>query len=161
MAFQRLGHARRGRKLRSSPSAPTLVGTQSTISLEVFSSMCELYNLPVPVAEYRFHVERKWRFDFAYPAIKVAVEIEGGAWTRGRHTRGKGFILDCEKYNEAQIRGWKVLKFTPSQVRSGVAFAVLKRALPAALFRQIRSELRAESGLGEYVPGPLQDAVLS
>lgn len=71
--------------------------------------------------EYRFDSERKWRFDFAWPAELLAVEIEGGLWVNGRHTRPVGFENDCEKYNAAQLAGWTVLRYTPGQVRSGVA----------------------------------------
>ncbi len=67
------------------------------------------------IAEHRFHSIRRWRFDFAHLKHKVAIEIEGGIWTKGRHTRGKGYLKDCEKYNEAQILGWKVLRYAPTQ----------------------------------------------
>jgi len=68
------------------------------------------------VQEYRFHPTRRWRFDFAFPKQKVAVEVEGGAYTRGRHTRGSGFTADCEKYSHAAAMGWKVLRFTGEQI---------------------------------------------
>lgn len=67
------------------------------------------------VCEYRFHPVRRWRFDYCCPDLKIAVEIEGGAFTNGRHTRGKGFIADMEKYNNAVLLGYKLLRFTPSQ----------------------------------------------
>jgi very-short-patch-repair endonuclease len=66
--------------------------------------------------EYRFHPYRRWRFDIAVPDLMVAVEIEGGIWSGGRHTRGKGYQGDMEKYNAAQMLGWKVLRYTPDQV---------------------------------------------
>ena len=66
--------------------------------------------------EYQFAPPRKWRFDFAWEADKVAVELEGGAWSGGRHTRGAGFEDDCEKYNEATRLGWRVLRFTGSML---------------------------------------------
>jgi len=69
-------------------------------------------DLPEPEREYRFHPTRRWRFDFAWPAEKVAVEIEGGIWTRGRHVRGSGFEKDCEKYNMAVAEGWRVFRLT-------------------------------------------------
>lgn len=81
------------------------------------------------VAEYRFHPKRRWRFDWAWPDARVALEIEGGAWTGGRHTRGKGFIGDMEKYNNAALLGWRVLRVTPSQVSSGEACTLVMRAL--------------------------------
>lgn len=63
-------------------------------------------------SEYRFDFTRKWRFDFAIPDNRIAFEIEGGIWTKGRHTRAKGFTDDCEKYNEAANQGWRVFRFT-------------------------------------------------
>lgn len=77
------------------------------------------FGLPEPVTEHRFHPVRRWRFDYAFLDHKVAVEIEGGVWSGGRHTRGKGFLGDLEKYNTAQKMGWKVYRFTPQQLRSG------------------------------------------
>ena len=69
--------------------------------------------LPEPVAEYRFHT-RRWRFDYAWIAQRVALEVEGGAWVRGRHTRAKGFLADCEKYATATALGWRVLRVPPA-----------------------------------------------
>ena len=64
--------------------------------------------------EYRFHPVRRWRFDHANPEYKVAIEYEGGIWTGGRHTRGIGYKNDCDKYNAAQVLGWRVLRYTTS-----------------------------------------------
>lgn len=72
-----------------------------------------------PVREYRFAPPRMWRFDFAYPERKVAVEIEGGVWSGGAHTRGKHFESDCEKYNTAVVMGWRVFRFTGGMVERG------------------------------------------
>ncbi|WP_415720517.1 hypothetical protein [Photobacterium ganghwense] len=85
--------------------------------------------LDVPVAEYRFHEKRRWRFDFAYPDLLVAIEVEGGTWTNGRHTRGKGFEGDCEKYNTAALRGWTVLRFTGDMIKRGEAIKMIEEAL--------------------------------
>ena len=68
--------------------------------------------------EFRFHDTRKWRFDFAHVASLVAVEIEGGTYTKGRHVRGKGFADDCEKYNAASLAGWRVFRLTPQMVEA-------------------------------------------
>ena len=67
-----------------------------------------------PVQEYRFHPVRRWRFDFAFPEHKVAVEIEGGTFgkCKSRHTTGTGYEKDCEKYNAAILNGWRVFRFT-------------------------------------------------
>lgn len=77
--------------------------------------------------EHRFHHERKWRADWVlWEGPLVLVECEGGAWTHGRHTRGKGFIGDMEKYNVAAKLGYHVLRFTPQQVLSGEAKQFIK-----------------------------------
>lgn len=72
-----------------------------------------------PVREYRFYSDRLWRFDFAYPDRKIAIEVEGGTWTGGRHTRGRGFEGDCEKYNTAELLGWRVFRFTTGMIERG------------------------------------------
>ena len=79
--------------------------------------------------EHAFHPTRRWRFDFAWPADKVAVEVEGGHWTGGRHVRGCGFEADCEKYLEAMVLGWRVLRVTGALVKSGRALAALESML--------------------------------
>lgn len=68
-------------------------------------------------SEFRFDDRRRWRFDFAHPFASIAIEIEGGQWTGGRHTRGSGFQADCEKYNAATLAGWRVFRFTGPMLR--------------------------------------------
>lgn len=92
------------------------------------------FDMPVPEPEYKFHPDRKWRIDFAWPGLKLAVEIEGGIWTGGRHTRGAGFMADMEKYNALAVLGWRLLRFDGAAVRSGRAIrevSALVRALAA------------------------------
>ena len=84
--------------------------------------------LPEPEAEYRFHPTRRWRFDFAYPDHKIGIECEGGTWSGGRHVRPNGFADDCEKYNEAAMMGWGVLRFPAGMIKSGEAIRVIERA---------------------------------
>ena len=76
--------------------------------------------IPQPVREYRFNPKRKWRFDFAFidPAIKLAIEIEGGTYKKSRHTSARGFKADCEKYNQAALMGWIVLRFDAAMVNN-------------------------------------------
>ena len=81
------------------------------------------------VREYRFHPTRRWRFDFAWPAQRVAVEVEGGAWIRGRHTRPRGFLADLEKYAEALVMGWRVLRVAREHIEGGQAIAWLEKLL--------------------------------
>jgi very-short-patch-repair endonuclease len=74
------------------------------------------YGLPNPEREHCFCPERKWRIDFAFPSVRLAVEIEGGIWQRGRHLRGSGFIGDLEKYNRLTEMGWVLLRYPPNAV---------------------------------------------
>lgn len=82
-----------------------------------------------PETEYRFHPPRRWRFDFAFPDEMVAVECEGGTWSNGRHVRGSGFEADAEKYNQAAIDGWMVLRFTERTIIDGTALQTIEAAL--------------------------------
>jgi very-short-patch-repair endonuclease len=79
--------------------------------------------------EVRFHPTRRWRFDFAFPDEKIAVEVEGGTWVNGAHSRGKHFESDCEKYGEAAVLGWTVLRVTPDMIGDGRAAGLLKRLI--------------------------------
>lgn len=99
-----------------------------------FPVLCQAAGLPVPVAEYPFAkaIERQWRFDFAWPAQQLALEIDGGGFVRGRHHRPVGFAEDCCKLNSAVILGWRVLRVTPQQVRDGTALDFVERALAAS-----------------------------
>lgn len=98
---------------------------------QLFMLQIKAAGLPAPEVEYRFHESRRWRMDFAWPAHNppIAVEIEGGVYTGGRHTRGSGFEADAEKYNKAAEMGWTVLRYTPRFIRSGAALEQLSRVL--------------------------------
>lgn len=93
--------------------------------LRFFVSM----GLTEPVIEHRFHPVRRWRFDYAWPEHKVALEVEGGIWTGGRHTTGKGFEADIEKYNTATADGWRILRTTPKNLLTVKTVEYLKKTL--------------------------------
>src|SRR5690348_16347076 len=87
---------------------------------------------------YKFHATRKWELDVAEYTLpldqqrpKIAVEIEGASWVNGRHTRGKGFERDCEKYAEAQIAGFIIFRVTTEQALAGYAKDIVRRYLDA------------------------------
>ncbi len=83
-----------------------------------------------PVIEYVFHIGRRFRFDFAWPELKLAVEIEGGTYSKkSRHTTGPGFHTDCEKYNLAELEGWTVLRFDCRMVNDFTALKTIRQAL--------------------------------
>jgi len=86
------------------------------------------------VKEYLFHHTRRWRFDYLLCdqpecLTSVAIEIEGAIWSRGRHTRGKGFQADLDKYNTATMMGYRVLRFSTEDVMRGRAKAFLAEHL--------------------------------
>jgi hypothetical protein len=62
--------------------------------------------------EFEFSPTRGWRFDFAHLPSLTAIEIEGGTWSGGRHTRGKGYSEDCQKYNAAVHLNWRLFRLT-------------------------------------------------
>ncbi len=89
------------------------------------------YKFTAPQREYRFCEGRKWQFDFAWPGKKVAVEYEGGIYSHLGHTRVGRFVSDMQKYNEAAILGWTVLRFGPDETRTAKAMNTMLRVLDA------------------------------
>jgi len=98
------------------------------LTLYPLINLCRAVKIAEPVPEYRFHT-RKWRFDYAWPAHLLAMEIDGGVWTQGRHSRGAGKIADMEKLSEAAILGWRVLYAVPDDLSNGLALDRVMRAL--------------------------------
>lgn len=72
---------------------------------------------------------KDWRFDFAWPELMLAVEVEGGAWVGGRHTRGKGFLEDLRKYQAAQMMGWTVYRTAGELIKSGEAVRTIEQLI--------------------------------
>lgn len=81
------------------------------------------------VEEHQFHPSRTWRFDFAIPSRKVAIEVEGGVWNGGRHFRPEGYLRDMEKYNEAAAAGWLVIRTVPVDLLSLHTLRLIVRAV--------------------------------
>lgn len=99
---------------------------------ETIAFQLRALRLPKPVREHRFLAGRRFRFDFAWPDRLVALEIDGGVWTAGRHTRGAGAVTDAEKYSLAALDGWRVLRATEKQVHSGEAARWVEKILAEA-----------------------------
>ena len=96
---------------------------------DVFTAICKADLRVECVKEYHFHPTRKWRFDYAIPQHKIAVEVEGGVWTGGRHVNPKGFLGDIEKYNTATLMGWRVFRTTPDDLYRLATINLLKNAI--------------------------------
>lgn len=92
----------------------------------LFESQIQRHGMPEPVREFGF---RGWRFDFAWPTLKIAIEIDGGTYVGGAHVRGKGYERDCKKNNAAQLEGWIVLRADRNMVGTYEFACVVKRAI--------------------------------
>lgn len=95
----------------------------------LFFSLLKREGLPLPESEFCFCDGRRWRMDFAWPVQRVGLEVDGAIWTRGRHTRGSGWLKDTEKLNTAAAMGWRMLRCSPQQLHDLTLIALIKRAL--------------------------------
>lgn len=122
---------RMGYKLPPKPRRKKgVAGQQAGSDLEeLLATQMRDAGLPEPVRELVFAPPRKFRFDFAFPAVKIALEVEGGTKYRSRHTSSGGYEVDCSKYNLATLLGWKVLRFTGDMVKDGRAVTTIGEAL--------------------------------
>lgn len=102
---------------------------QPKITTDLFTCLCRSDLGVLCEKEYRFHPVRKWRFDYAIAEHKIALEVEGGVWTGGRHTSPQGFLNDMEKYNTATLMGWRVFRTTPDDLCTNKTINVLKQAI--------------------------------
>ncbi len=118
-----------------------------TAAVDLLAFHVKAQRLPAPDREYRFAAMavggtgagvkerlrkarlRDWRFDFAWPDQMVALEMDGGGFVGGRHGTGPGIEKDCEKYSNAAAMGWRLLRVTPRQVKSGQAVDWIGKAL--------------------------------
>ena len=96
------------------------------IIVKAFFNDC---GIPEPETEFVFHPVVKWRFDFAWPGQKVYLEVQGGLFIGGRHTRGAALIKEYEKLNNATMLGWRGLFFQPSEVCMMDTVKIIKEAL--------------------------------
>ena len=81
-----------------------------------FEHLWQSWGGPELTKEHRFHPHRRWRLDYYHASTRTAVELEGGLFSGGRHTRAAGFLGDCEKYNAAAMMGITVLRLGTGQV---------------------------------------------
>lgn len=102
---------------------------KSVETRDVFTIICKTDLGLDCVKEFRFHPTRRWRFDYAIPDHKVALEVEGGVWSQGRHTRPQGFLGDIEKYNTAGLMGWRVFRTTPDDLYKTATLNMIKQAV--------------------------------
>lgn len=116
---KKVARAQKSKKI-TKPKAP---------ATDAFTLLCKSELGVECVKEFKFHPVRKWRFDYAIPSALVALEVEGGVWTGGRHINPKGFLNDMEKYNTATLMGWSVYRTTPDDLYTGKTLDLLKTAI--------------------------------
>ncbi len=91
------------------------------------------HGIPTPAYEFQFHPDRKWRFDLAWYLSEhhclLAIEVQGGIWTGGRHNRGAAMLKEWEKLNAAAVMGWRVLYFQPRDLCLKATADVIREAL--------------------------------
>ena len=110
-------HTKRKKTRQTKPQTP---------KSDFFTLLCKSDLKLDCIKEHKFHPVRRWRFDYAIPAHKIAIEVEGGVWTGGRHTSPKGFLNDMEKYNTATIMGWRLLRTTPDRLCSNETLQMVR-----------------------------------
>lgn len=97
---------------------------ETELAMQIYSMV-----MPLPTREYQAIKGRKFRFDFAWLEHKLLVEVNGGTYTQGAHSTGRGIARDYEKANLAVLQGWRVLTFDGKAVKSGEAVEVIRQAL--------------------------------
>ena len=126
--------ANRAKKTRSAQKSRKITESQETTDL--FTRLVNAELRVECIKEHRFYQHRKWRFDYALPAYKIALEVEGGVWTGGRHVNPRGFLNDMTKYNTATLLGWRVFRTTPDKLMTSETLLLLKNAINGGFYTE-------------------------
>lgn len=108
--------------------AATSGGSPGSVAGAHLLAYCRARGYPEPVPEHPFHPVRDWRFDWCWPAERVALEVEGVTREGGRHQRVEGYSDDAVKYTMASLMGWRLIRCTPAMIRDGRVFQFLDLA---------------------------------
>lgn len=117
---------------RSKPVArsgvPRKFGKTVSKGEALLESHLNALNIPF-TREFKFHPQRKWQADFRIDGMPILVEVEGGVFSNGRHTRGEGYTKDCEKYSAAAVNGWFVIRGTTAQIKAGLVIQWIEKLI--------------------------------
>lgn len=119
-------------RIRSKPVARSIVKQKFRPKVSKGEALLEnhLNALKIPFTkEFRFHPDRKWQADFRIDDMPILVEVEGGVFSNGRHTRGEGYTKDCEKYSAAAVNGWYVIRGTTEQIKDGLVIQWIEKLI--------------------------------
>lgn len=100
-----------------------------TDAADGLATLCSWEKLPPPVREFRAIPGRRFRWDLAWPDRRLLMEVDGGGFISGRHSRGKGMESDAEKQSLAVVAGYRVLRCTPRHIEDGSAVRWIREAL--------------------------------
>jgi hypothetical protein len=104
---------------------------KKVMARDAFLAALTRNGIVLPVWEHYFAKPRQWRFDYAWEAQRVALEVDGGLYTGGRHTRGAGAEGDHEKLNAAAVLGWRILRTVPRKLCTADVLETIRKALDA------------------------------
>ncbi len=91
----------------------------------------EAAGVEAPERQYAYVPDRKFSADFAWPAHRLLVEVQGGVYNRKAHGSVSGILRDIERGNEAALAGWRLLRVTSRMISDGDALELIERALGA------------------------------
>jgi hypothetical protein len=139
-----IGRDGRGVVKKSKGAVGSSSPRQAPDYLTPLSIQCGGLKLPGPGSELQFHPPRRWRFDFVWwfcelntrRELKIALEVEGGTWmAEGGHNHPGDFLRDMDKYNQAELDGWMLLRVTPDMIEfeNGRAVLLVEKALNGSL----------------------------
>lgn len=110
----------RNRRVRGAPAlfrhlvARGYLGAPAPSVLESkMARLLQCSGLTLPQAEYVAGENGEYRLDFAYPAIKLAIEVDGYVW----HSSPEQARADNARRNRLLAQGWRVLVYTWASVR--------------------------------------------
>lgn len=101
------------------------IQSESLLENTLWSQM-KIVGIPEAKRDKEFYPSRKWRFDFCWPSLHIAVECHGFTHTGKGHVSNAGFRIDREKINHAQTQGWRVYEFTSEMIMDGSAVHFLE-----------------------------------
>ena len=125
---------------------PILSTPQMKYNPNIVAAYFREIGLPRPVFEYCFHPTRKWRLDIAWPEERVVLEVQGGIFIQGRHSRGAALLKEWEKLNTLAGMGWRVLYCQPKDVCTGAMVEVIAQTLSWNIEKDRQDAARIQRG---------------
>lgn len=99
-----------------------------TVEHMTFMRLLDVNFIHRPVHEFLFS-SRRFRFDYVWESNKLALEIEGGVFTKQAHGSVTGILRDMTKYSLAASLGWRVIRVLPSKLNTSETIKLIKDAL--------------------------------